>query len=176
MLDTTFEPRASFDAGHEIVLTSQSYFGSASSVVNCGARPVFADVIRDSRNVAGESIRAALAPYPAARVPWPAQRFVHTWYKFYGFVVPERLREGWNSDRIVAQMNTQGVPCLHGSCPETYREKAFEGTGFAPAVRLPIARELGETSFMMLVHPTLSDASIAKAVEALHATFDEASR
>lgn len=35
-------------------------------------------------------------------------------------------------------------------------EKAFDGTGFRPNERLPVAKALGESSLMFLVHPTLS--------------------
>ncbi|HZC37314.1 MAG TPA: aminotransferase, partial [Sphingomicrobium sp.] len=58
-----------------------------------------------------------------------------------------------------------GVPCLHGSCSEIYREKAFEEAGLAPAQRLPRAMELGETSLAFLVHPNLTDAEITKTAE-----------
>ena len=52
-----------------------------------------------------------------------------------------------------------------GSCSEVYLEKAFEGTGLRPAERLPVVRELGETSVMFLVHPTLTEADVAKTCE-----------
>ncbi|WP_462325986.1 hypothetical protein, partial [Desulfoplanes sp.] len=45
--------------------------------------------------------------------------------------------------------------CFSGSCSEIYREKAFTDAGYGPGERLPVARELGETSLMFLVHPTL---------------------
>ncbi len=45
---------------------------------------------------------------------------------------------------------------------EVYLEKAFDGTGYRPAQPLPVARELGETSIMFLVHPTLTAAEIDK--------------
>ena len=51
--------------------------------------------------------------------------------------------------------NEQGVPAYSGSCSEVYLEHAFDNTGFRPASRLPVARELGENSLMFLVHPTL---------------------
>lgn len=63
---------------------------------------------------------------------------------------------GWDRDRIVAEINVLGIPCMQGSCSEVYLEKAFEGSGFVPSKRLPIARELGDTSLMFLVHPTLT--------------------
>jgi len=81
------------------------------------------------------------------------------------FVEPARLRAGWDRDRIVAEINARGVPCSMGSCSEVYPEKAFDGTGLRPAERLPVARELGETSVMFLVHPTLTDADIGKTCE-----------
>jgi dTDP-4-amino-4,6-dideoxygalactose transaminase len=86
----------------------------------------------------------------------------HAYYKFYAYVRPENLTAGWSRDHIVEEINSRGVPCYTGSCSEVYLEKAFEGTGFRPADRLPVAKELGETSLMFLVHPTLKDVEIRK--------------
>jgi dTDP-4-amino-4,6-dideoxygalactose transaminase len=86
----------------------------------------------------------------------------HAYYKFYAFVRPENLATGWSRDRIVDEINARGVPCYTGSCSEVYLEKAFDNTGFRPKERLPVAKELGETSLMFLVHPTLTEAEIRK--------------
>src|SRR3546814_8405794 len=67
------------------------------------------------------------------------------------------LAEGLTRDRIAQEINERGVPCYQGSCSEVYLEKAFDGTGWRPAQPLAVARELGETSLMFLVHPTLED-------------------
>ncbi|BBI68833.1 hypothetical protein PKHYL_30240 [Psychrobacter sp. KH172YL61] len=48
-----------------------------------------------------------------------------------------------------------------------YLEKAFDDTGLRPEIRLPIAKQLGETSLMFLVHPTLTEAEITQTVQAL---------
>ena len=87
---------------------------------------------------------------------------VHAQYKCYVYVRPERLAEGWDRDRIASEINARGVPCFQGSCSEVYLEKAFDDTGWRPAERLPVARALGETSLMFLVHPTLTAAEIDK--------------
>jgi dTDP-4-amino-4,6-dideoxygalactose transaminase len=86
-------------------------------------------------------------------------------YKCYAYVQPERLAPGWSRDRIIEAINAEGVPCFQGSCSEVYLEKAFDGTGWRPAERLPVARELGETSIMFLVHPTLTQAEVDKTCE-----------
>jgi dTDP-4-amino-4,6-dideoxygalactose transaminase len=96
------------------------------------------------------------------RVTRPPAHVGHSYYKYYVFAPPEELRPGWSRDRIVEAINAEGVPCFTGSCSEIYLEKAFPAD-WRPNYRLPVARELGETSLMFLVHPTLTE-------EAIHAT------
>ncbi|MEC9444088.1 MAG: DegT/DnrJ/EryC1/StrS aminotransferase family protein [Pseudomonadota bacterium] len=91
----------------------------------------------------------------------------HAYYKLYVYVKPENLPEGWTRDAIIAAINEQGVPCFSGSASEVYLEKAFDDTGLRPEIRLPIAKQLGETSLMFLVHPTLIEAEITQTVQAL---------
>ncbi|HCG98528.1 MAG TPA: aminotransferase, partial [Actinobacteria bacterium] len=67
----------------------------------------------------------------------------------------------WNRDRIMDAINAEGIPCSSGSCSEIYLEKAFDKDGFRPTTRLGVAKELGETSLMFLVHPTLSEEDMA---------------
>ncbi len=98
----------------------------------------------------------------------------HAWYKCYVFVVPEQLKHGWNRDRIMNAIVAEGVPCFSGSCSEVYLEKAFDGTGWRPEKRLPVAKELGETSLMFLVHPTLTVTEIQKTCEVLMQVMLEA--
>jgi dTDP-4-amino-4,6-dideoxygalactose transaminase len=89
-------------------------------------------------------------------------------------VRPEKLGEGWTRDRIVERINSHGVPCYQGSCSEVYLERAFDDTGWRPNGRLPVARELGETSLMFLVHPTLTEQEIDKACDVIRMVMTEA--
>ena len=109
-----------------------------------------------------QAIWGACRPYPVARVPALPSGCTHAHYKCYVYVEPARIAPGWSRDKIAESINEQGVPCYLGSCSEVYLEKAFEGTGLRPAGRLPVARQLGDTSLMFLVHPTLSGAEIDK--------------
>ena len=103
----------------------------------------------------------ALADCPAVRVPLPPAGITHAWYKFYAYVKPDALAEGWSRDRILSEIAALGYPALSGSCSEIYLEKCFQEAGLAPAERLPVARELGETSLMFLVHPTITPEQMA---------------
>jgi dTDP-4-amino-4,6-dideoxygalactose transaminase len=116
----------------------------------------------------------ACAGYPALRVPATPGQVIHAWYRFYAFVRLDRLAPGWTRDRIIAAITAEGVPCLHGSASEIYLEKAFDGTGWRPAERLPVARELGETSIAFLVHPTLTDREVDKTCAAIRTVMEQA--
>lgn len=95
----------------------------------------------------------------------------HAYYKLYVYVQPHNLAEGWTRDRIIEEINALGVPCYSGSASEVYLEKAFDDTGLRPENRLPIAKQLGETSLMFLVHPTLTTAEIAQTIDAIDRVF-----
>jgi dTDP-4-amino-4,6-dideoxygalactose transaminase len=110
----------------------------------------------------------------AVRVPEPRAGMTHAYYRFYAYVRPEGLRTGWSRDRIVAELNALNIPASQGSCSEVYLEKAFSGTGLRPAERLPIARELGETSLAFLTHPTLAAADVERTCVAIERVFSDA--
>jgi dTDP-4-amino-4,6-dideoxygalactose transaminase len=110
----------------------------------------------------------------AVRLPQPREGLTHAYYRLCAYVRPDGLKNGWTRDRIVAELNTQGIPAFQGSCSEVYLEKAFAGTGLRPPDRLPVARELGETSLAFLTHPTLSADDIARTCSAIERVFSEA--
>jgi dTDP-4-amino-4,6-dideoxygalactose transaminase len=83
------------------------------------------------------------------------KHIVHARYKYYTTVIQSALKEGWDRDRVQGMFWDEGIPCFVGSCSEIYNEKAFEVTGLRPEHPLPIAKELGETTLMFLIHPTL---------------------
>ncbi|MGP4847994.1 aminotransferase, partial [Marinobacter sp. 1Y8] len=89
----------------------------------------------------------------------------------YVYVQSDNLPTGWTRDRIIEAINNQGVPCFSGSASEVYLEKAFDNTGLRPSVRLPMAKQLGESSLMFLVHPTLTAAEIELTIQAIDSVF-----
>ncbi|GAA0611170.1 DegT/DnrJ/EryC1/StrS aminotransferase family protein [Brevundimonas kwangchunensis] len=131
---------------------------------------------RTTRASNAQAIMDAARQMPALRVPDIPDSIDHAWYKAYAFVRPEALKDGWTRDRIIGEINADGVPCYSGSCSEVYLEKAFDGTPWRPASRLPVARNLGETSLMFLVHPTLTPAEIDKTCETIKSVVSRAQR
>lgn len=114
-----------------------------------------------------EQIWTACRSMVALHAPELPADVQHAHYKCYAYVRPECLVPGWSRDRIVAEINALGVPCFQGSCSEVYLEKAFDDTVWRPQERLPVARQLGETSLMFLVHPTLTQIEVDKTCAAV---------
>lgn len=110
------------------------------------------------------------------RVPVIPADVDHAFYKFYVFVEQKRLSDGWTRDRIVNEISERGVPCSQGTCSELYLEKAFDNTGYRPKVRLKVAQELGETSLMFLVHPSLTDADVDRTCRVIGEVLSMAGR
>jgi len=125
---------------------------------------------------------------PGLRLTIPPQEIEHAYYKYYVFVEPEALKPDWSRDRIMTTLMDEGIPCGSGSCSEIYLEKAFansssgfrvqgspeewpsDSTGQAKLKiknqkRLPVAKELGETSLMFKAHPTLTEENMHYVVE-----------
>jgi dTDP-4-amino-4,6-dideoxygalactose transaminase len=135
----------------------------------------------DKRGVNANIIIDALAPFTKEDGPIRLPSFscsscveticnkgcLHAQYKFYAYLRPQNLARGWSRDRVIEEIIARGIPCFQGSCSEVYLERAFERTGWRPEQRLPIAKELGETSLMLLVHPTITNSEMEKTTEVL---------
>ena len=127
--------------------------GPQAAIGQCQLRKLPDWIDRRRRNA--RILHDRLVSLPAVRSPWPEDHLTHAWYRYYCYVTPSALNSGWSRDRIMNEINASGWPCRVGSCPEIYREPAMIAAGYAPDQRLPVARELGETSLAMMIHHTI---------------------
>jgi dTDP-4-amino-4,6-dideoxygalactose transaminase len=134
--------------------------------------PIWTDI----RNKYSQQIFTVARKFSALRVPNVPDHIEHAFYKCYVFVEPDKLNTGWDRDKIIAEMSKLSVPCFSGSCSEVYKEKAFDNTGYRPNKTLSNAIELGATSLMFLVHPTLKQAEIDKCSIAFSQVMERASK
>ena len=128
-----------------------------------------------ARRANAEFLSERLGKLPALRIPCVPDSIAHSYYKFYAFVRPEELASGWDRDRIMDEIAAQGVPCSSGSCSEVYLEKAFLQQ-MRPPHRLHVARELGETSLMFQVHPTLEKRHLERTAQVVEEVVSRATR
>lgn len=134
----------------------------------------------EARRANAARLNEAFQNLSALRVTIPPAEIYHSYYKYYTFVRQELLKSGWSRDRILEEIAAAGIPCYSGSCSEIYLEKAFEnplhGVKIRPEERLPVARQLGETSLMLLVHPTLTKQNIDDTISVVTDVLKKASR
>ncbi len=118
----------------------------------------------DIRSANAKMYSETLAKFPCIRLTIPPENIKHAYYKYYCFVRPEMLKQGWNRDRIAQAINDRGVPCFSGSCWNISEEKCFKDKGWNKSKEeLANAYMLKDTSLMLLVHPTLEQTDIHQA-------------
>ena len=140
----------------------------------------------ERRNQNATALSEALKSFKSIRVPefkcnqtcvtdcQKINRCHHAYYKCYAYVNPQYLKDGWSRDKLINEMNALGLPCFQGTCSEVYLEKAFDKTNFKPKERLKFAKELGETSLMFLVHPSLTQENINASITVIRLVLDKA--
>ena len=57
-------------------------------------------------------LHQALCDLPHIRVPLPSEHLTHAWYKFYAFVEPGALSDGWSRNRILSEIVELGYPAF----------------------------------------------------------------
>ena len=131
---------------------------------------------KQKRKENATKLRESLSDLSVIRIPWPDSGLDHAWYKFYCFINIQALVTGWNRDRIIAEISSKGYPAFQGGCSEIYLEKCFSKMGLGPKERLPIAKELGETSMMFLVHPTITKEEMESYTNTIRSVLNKAIR
>ena len=124
------------------------------------------------RNVIANRYREVLSEFDFIRVPPCPDSIEHAYYRFYAFWQHPSIPR----NEFIKQCKESGLLVDQGSCSEVYLEKAFDNTPYRPKERLPVAKELGETSLMFLVHPTLTEAEIQKTCDVLSEVMQQASK
>jgi dTDP-4-amino-4,6-dideoxygalactose transaminase len=127
------------------------------------------------RNRNADILTECLSKFNAVRLTIPPDYIKHAYYKYYTFIRPEMLKKGWSRDKIIEAISAEGIPCFSGSCSEIYLEKAFANNELVPFDYLPNARELGETSLMLLVHPTITEDNMIKITKIIEHVMVKAS-
>jgi len=126
------------------------------------------------RSYNAEILKLNLQNLNIVRVPEIDQNIRHAWYKFYCYLNLEVLSSEWDRNRIIKTINDYGFPAFSGSCSEIYLEKCFKK--IKNYERLKNAKELGDTSLMLVVHPSISKEQIIEYAEVVKNVLVQASR
>ena len=70
-------------------------------------------------------LNSVLSKFECVRLPIIPPHHYHSAYKFYAYIKPSMLKNGWSRDRIVNAINESGFPAYTGSCSTIYKAKSF---------------------------------------------------
>ena len=130
----------------------------------------------ESRTQNATKIRKTASEIPCFICPEIPDHIRHAHYKCYIFVDDSQLNDGWDRDKIMKEINDEGVPCFSGSCCEIYKENCFD---IFPDIKnrvLKSASELEKTSLLFLVHPTLDENTLNNTINAIQKIGRKASK
>ena len=129
------------------------------------------------RNNNAEKLKKVCDKFPKLlRTPVCSTTSHNAYYKFYTYLNEKGLKKGWGRTKLISEIVARGVPCFEGSCSEMYLEKAFQSNSYQPKSRLKNAKELGDTSIMFLVHPTLTKSDVLLISNVMEEIFSKASK
>ena len=121
-------------------------------------------------------LKSGLEDLSSLRIPFPSKEKKHAWYKFHCYLNKSALLDGWDRDRILDEINQYGYPAFAGSCSEIYLEKCFKNSEYRYEQRLLNAKELGETSLMFLVHPTITNNQMINYLDVIKSVCKKATK
>jgi dTDP-4-amino-4,6-dideoxygalactose transaminase len=150
---TAVAPEPGYRGLHDTFGTNARMHELAAAVGRAALPRLPADLARRRANAA--VLHARLGGEPALRIPVAPPAAGHSYYRWYAFLRPDQLADGWTRDRVLAAILAEGIPCSVGSCGEIYLERAFP-LDWRPAAPLPVAAELAATSLAFPVHPTMT--------------------
>lgn len=127
----------------------------------------------EKRNAIASRLERALFMYPCIHSPAVPSNQLHARYRLEFTVDENQMGPGWDRDKILAALTAEGIATSVGTCPEIYLEKAFaKERSYA---RLQNAQRVGETSLVLLTHPTIDERYLVDCEAAIHKVFMAAS-
>lgn len=118
-------------------------------------------------------LKATLEKLAALFIPPIPEDVFHAYYRYYFFIRPEKLKSGWDRDRIMQEINAHGVNINVGSCAEIYLEKCFDKYQLQPARPCFNARELGKNSLALPIHHYLTAEAVQEMVTIIASVVTE---
>ena len=118
-------------------------------------------------------MQQALRSVPFLTVPLTPEGHAH--YRCVAFVDGPIAEASARRDRCLEALRAAGIPAMHGSCSEVYRERFFADRGFAPESPRPVANRLGRCSLTFLTHHTIAEDRMRQYADAACSVLGNAS-
>jgi dTDP-4-amino-4,6-dideoxygalactose transaminase len=100
-------------------------------------------------------IYRALKNSKIAIIPKIPTYISHSFYRCYVLLDKKKINNKWSKTKMIKYLNSSGIECNSGSCPEIYREGVFKKFNGRIKARNN-ARSINQSTISFKVHPTIS--------------------
>jgi dTDP-4-amino-4,6-dideoxygalactose transaminase len=100
-------------------------------------------------------IYRALKNSKIAIIPKIPTYISHSFYRCYVLLDKKKINNKWSKTKMIKYLNSSGIECNSGSCPEIYREGVFRKFNGRIKARNN-ARSINQSTISFKVHPTIS--------------------
>ena len=111
--------------------------------------------------------------FKSIRIQKINKKYFHVFYKCYFFINKKYIKKEFNRNILLEKLTQSGIEAYSGVCPELYNENVFRE--YKPKKRYKNCMQLGDTSFLILVHPTQTYSSVKQKAKMLEKILREIS-
>lgn len=129
------------------------------------------DIWLKKRRAVAALFNKKLSGIDGVLLPETGSSMLHSYYKYYIVLSRDYSNGPGLRNRIMADINANGVPCVVGSCSEIYNEICFKKHGLAPKRPLSNANYLTDATLVLPLHHNLNEATAESWVEVVRAAL-----
>ena len=78
---------------------------------------------------------------------------MNAYYRFYVRINSKLLKNNWNTEKLINELNKKKIVCNFGACPLIYKEKIFVKEGYN--LSLNNAMKLSDNVISFMINPNI---------------------
>ncbi len=125
------------------------------------------------RNYISKKIISICKNFKSIRTQIVPSKFLNSYYRCYIFLDYKHIKKGWTREKILQYLNTNGIYCDVGSCPEIYKEKFLSKQKHINLKSLKNANLIGKSSIAFKVFPNIYKTTLNNKLSKLNKFFNE---
>ena len=105
------------------------------------------------RNIIANKIRKILEKYKCIEFFQVKKKYLNAYYRFYVRINSKLLKNNWNTEKLINELNKKKIVCNFGACPLIYKEKIFVKEGYN--LSLNNAMKLSDNVISFMINPNI---------------------
>lgn len=105
------------------------------------------------RNIIANKIRKILEKYKCIEFFQVKKKYLNAYYRFYVRINSKLLKNNWNTEKLINELNKKKIVCNFGACPLIYKEKIFVKEGYN--LSLNNAIKLSDNVISFMINPNI---------------------